>query len=301
MIWTSFPVFSGISAALWLAAPFFFLSKNKKIKLWLPTILTLLGILIYGTFITLLWKHMGRAPMRTLGETRMLYAFFVSLISLLTFHKWRYAWLLFFGAFMSSVFIALVVFQPETYNKELMPALQSYWFVPHVIVYILSYAVLGVSWLVSIIGLLIHYGTHKFKSRFAELIFILFSTLFFWLRGLIKLFSQDGLENDSNTLKLADNLVYMGFSLLTLGLLFGALWAKEAWGHYWTWDPKETWAFLTFLAYLTYMHYRYHHPTRVKTNLWVLSVSFVVLMLAYQGVNYLPTAANSVHTYSQQE
>ena len=57
--------------------------------------------------------------------------------------------------------------------------------------------------------------------------------------------------------KLADDLVYVSLAFLTIGMLFGALWAKEAWGHYWSWDPKETWAAITWLAYLIYIHYRH--------------------------------------------
>lgn len=63
-----------------------------------------------------------------------------------------------------------------------------------------------------------------------------------------------------------DNLVYIGTAFLTLGLLFGALWAKEAWGHYWTWDPKETWAFLTWIGYILYIHYRFYHPREEKKS-----------------------------------
>ena len=99
-------------------------------------------------------------------------------------------------------------------------------------------------------------------------------------------------------LNVADNLVYIGFAFLTLGLLFGALWAKKAWGHYWTWDPKETWAFLTWLVYLIYIHTRYFHYTKVRLHLWMLSFIFVVLLLCWFGINYMPSAQNSVHVYS---
>ncbi|MGM0641824.1 MAG: cytochrome c biogenesis protein CcsA, partial [Thermotogota bacterium] len=87
------------------------------------------------------------------------------------------------------------------------------------------------------------------------------------------------------------------FAFLTFGLLFGALWAKEAWGHYWTWDPKETWAFLTWLVYLLFIHYRYFYPNKKKNALWLLSLAFVILLLCWFGINALPTGANSVHTY----
>jgi len=100
-----------------------------------------------------------------------------------------------------------------------------------------------------------------------------------------------------NMLRLTGNLVYTGFAFLTFGLLFGALWAKVAWGHYWTWDPKETWAFITWLMYLIYIHYRYHKPKNILFPLWTLSLAFVILLIAWFGINYLPSAQNSVHVY----
>ena len=86
---------------------------------------------------------------------------------------------------------------------------------------------------------------------------------------------------------------------MTFGMLFGALWAKEAWGHYWGWDPKETWAAITWFSYLVYIHYRRiptHHP---RLALWVLLISFVLLQMCWWGINYLPSAqGSSVHTYN---
>ena len=99
--------------------------------------------------------------------------------------------------------------------------------------------------------------------------------------------------------KLTDDLVYVSLAFLTIGMLFGALWAKEAWGHYWSWDPKETWAAITWLAYLIYIHYRQLPRHRNRLALWMLIVSFVLLQMCWWGINYLPSAqGSSVHTYS---
>jgi len=136
--------------------------------------------------------------------------------------------------------------------------------VPHVIVYMFAYALLAAS---SLAGLKAIYMDYRRKN---------------W----------------SEVPDLADNFVYLGFAFLTMGLLFGALWAKEAWGHYWTWDPKETWAFITWTAYLIYIHYRYRHNDNHKQAMWILVIAFALLLICWFGVNYLPTAQNSVHTYS---
>ncbi|MBQ1723292.1 MAG: cytochrome c biogenesis protein CcsA, partial [Muribaculaceae bacterium] len=75
--------------------------------------------------------------------------------------------------------------------------------------------------------------------------------------------------------------------------------AKEAWGHYWAWDPKETWAAITWMAYLVYLHYRHYAPSKVRPALILLIVCFVFLQMCWWGINYLPSAqGSSVHTYS---
>jgi ABC-type transport system involved in cytochrome c biogenesis permease subunit len=101
---------------------------------------------------------------------------------------------------------------------------------------------------------------------------------------------------DINLYRIMDNLVYVGFGFLMLGMPMGCIWAKEAWGHYGSWDPKETWAFVTASAYLIYIHMRRqkYYP---KATLRVLSIAFVLLMITWIGVSYLPSARNSIHTY----
>ncbi|GAA4832316.1 cytochrome c biogenesis protein CcsA [Algivirga pacifica] len=261
--WINFPAFAGIAIALWLVTMGIQLTNNKQkdLIIWISG---WLGVVALGAFIGLLWHTLERPPMRTLGETRLWYSFFLPVIGLFTFARWKYKWLLNYSIVMAVVFLGINYMNPDTYNKTLMPALQSPWFVPHVIVYIFSYAILAASSLVAVYGLYqYYYSTFNHKN-----------------------------------LELANNLVYLGFGFLTLGLLFGALWAKEAWGHYWTWDPKETWAFLTWMAYLVYMHLRYRHPAAVKSPLWSLALAFVVLLICWFGVNYLPSAQQSVHTYT---
>jgi ABC-type transport system involved in cytochrome c biogenesis permease subunit len=227
-------------------------------------LMVIAGILIFGYYMSVLWINLGRAPMRTLGETRLWYSFFLGLIGYLTYLRWNYKWFLVYSVLMAILFMVINLIHPENFSKTLMPALQSPWFVPHVIVYIFAYALLGAASIVAVYGLWLEY---------------------------FRVFRK-------NLLQLADNLVYIGFAFLTLGLVFGAIWAKEAWGHYWTWDPKETWAFITWMAYLLYIHFRYFHPKKVKTPLWILALAFLVLLVAWFGVNYLPSAQSSVHVYS---
>jgi ABC-type transport system involved in cytochrome c biogenesis permease subunit len=265
MIWTNFPLVAWFVISFWiLAITAYILPQGRRIFILSGNLFTVIGILSLMIFILVLWINLERPPLRTLGETRLWYSFFLPLIGFITYLRWKYRWFLSYSLAMAILFLLINYYHPETYDKTLMPALQSPWFIPHVIVYIFSYALLAASSLVAI-------------------------------KGLYQVYSQ---KSGINTLFLADNLVYIGFAFLTLGLLFGALWAKAAWGHYWTWDPKETWAFLTWLGYLIYIHLRYFHPKRIKFQLWILALAFVILLICWFGINYLPSGQNSVHTYN---
>jgi cytochrome c biogenesis factor len=114
--------------------------------------------------------------------------------------------------------------------------------------------------------------------------------LYLWLRPSKKVPAAEEMG-------VCDNLVRIGWAFLTLGMVMGALWAKEAWGDYWTWDPKETWAAATWFGYLLYLHLR----GQVKDHnvLFALLVfDFLMLQMCWWGINYLPAAQGvSVHTY----
>lgn len=264
MTWLNYPLFVFITCGLWIIGIIMLLPKNEKIKKIAP-IFAIAGIVSLAIFITGLWITLERPVFRTLAETRLWYSMFLSLIGIIIYFRWKFNWMLAYCLVVAMVFLILNYMRPDTFDKTLMPALQSPWFIPHVIVYMIGYAFLAASSLIGINGL---YLTYKSKPL-------------------------------ENTVKLADNIVYMGFAFLTFGLLFGALWAKEAWGHYWTWDPKETWAFLTWMVYLLYIHFRVNKKDKVNAALWILSLSFVILLICWFGINYLPSAQNSVHVYSE--
>lgn len=267
MVWLNFPLYAIIVIVFWFLGTLSIgFGNSNKIYKSIGLVFLSLGIITLMGFIFNLWNILERPPLRTLGETRLWYSLFLSIIGIIFYFRWKYYWFVVFSFSVSALFLVLNIFFPENFNKTLMPALHSAWFVPHVIVYIVAYATLGASSIVAI-------------KQLIDL-------------GLKKPFNQ-------NTVQLSDNLVYLGFSFLTMGLLFGALWAKEAWGHYWTWDPKETWAFLTWSVYLIYIHARIKNSIKPQLALWILAAAFVVLLICWFGVNYLPSASNSVHTYSK--
>ncbi|MDR1764293.1 MAG: cytochrome c biogenesis protein CcsA [Dysgonamonadaceae bacterium] len=261
MTWDWFKFFAVAAALFWFLGAWFAL-REKGVKK--AVILTVTGLLVFFSFIVGMWISLERPPLRTMGETRLWYSFFLPLAGLITYVRWRYRWILSFSSILALVFICINIFKPEIHNKTLMPALQSPWFAPHVIVYMFSYAMMG-----------------------AAAVFALYL-----------LARPDKINR--GVMSLCDNLIYVGLAFLTVGMLFGALWAKEAWGHYWSWDPKETWAAATWLGYLVFVHFRDNFPnSRYKTALVIILVSFVLLQVCWYGVNYLPSAKGiSVHAYS---
>lgn len=203
--------------------------------------------------------------MRTLGETRLWYCLFLPLIGFFVALRWRTKALMAPVIAMAIVFLLATALNPESFDKELMPALRSPWFIPHVVVYMVAYAALGIS--AAVAGWFL--VQNRFCRRHAD--------------------DKDVIE--------ASRLVHIGFPFLTAGLIFGAYWAKEAWGHYWSWDPKETWAFLTWAIYLIYIHMQYRVRMAPQGHLILLAGAFLVLLGCWFGVNSLPTAQQSVHTY----
>ena len=95
-----------------------------------------------------------------------------------------------------------------------------------------------------------------------------------------------------------DNLSYriigLGFPLLTIGIIAGAVWANEAWGSYWSWDPKETWALITWLVFAAYLHARITKSWQGKNPAILASIGFVVVWICYLGVNFL---GKGLHSY----
>jgi cytochrome c-type biogenesis protein CcsB len=151
-------------------------------------------------------------------------------------------------------------------SSPLVPALQSNWLMMHVTVMILSYAALILGSLLSIGFLVISNGVET--------------------------------NNRLTLAKTLDNLSYrilgLGFPLLTIGILSGAVWANEAWGSYWSWDPKETWALLTWLVFAIYLHTRLTKGWEGKKPALIASLGFVTVWICFLGVNLI---GEGLHSY----
>lgn len=263
LCWTGGAVCMGVAA--WMARQ----EAHRPTSAMLSragSLLYLGGLLLLAVFIGGFWLNLERPPFRTMGETRLWYAFFLPLCGWLVYKRYRYAFVPAFSTLLATVFIAMNLFKPEIHDKTLMPALQSAWFSPHVIIYIFAYALLGVSFLL---------GCYRLIRRAAAR------------------------PDPAETLAVEDNLTRIGWICLSIGMFFGAIWAKQAWGHFWTWDPKETWAAATFLCYGLYLHLRVAFP---KAETWAQAAQiagFLLLQMCWYGLNLFPALGrSSLHIYS---
>ena len=259
--WNIFPYMAIASLIFAIVGAIFALRTKSRSTLALCS--TAMAILVYGAFIATLWISLERPPLRTMGETRLWYSFFMLVAGFITYLRWNYRWILSFSTLMATVFVVINILKPEIHDQSLMPALQSVWFVPHVAVYMFSYALLGCATLLAIAALI--------------------------------------RRNEELDMPIA-RLLYGGITFFTIGMLTGSLWAKEAWGAYWSWDAKEAWAAATWALYLVAIHLQLYPTTRLRRMVYyiVVIVSFLSLQMCWWGVNYLPSASQSVHTYNQQ-
>ena len=223
MGWNIFPMWAaGVALLATTGATIAVLKRDRNI--W-AIVLMLLAILGMAGFIGTLWFTLGRPPLRTMGETRLWYSFFLLVAGLFTYYRWQYRWIMPFSTILATVFMVINILKPEIHDQTLMPALQSIWFVPHVSVYMFSYSLLGCATLLSVAALVRHRQDYDLAI---------------------------------------EKLLYAGMAFLSIGMLTGSLWAKEAWGAYWSWDPKESWAVATWALYLLALHFPLQK--RVKDN-----------------------------------
>lgn len=256
MTWNEYIWFAVAALALWVSGAVVSFRLHGSVRT--AVVLTTGGLCVYASFILGMWDSLGRPPLRTLGETRLWYSFFMMVSGLATYCRWRYRWILPLSVVLAAVFVFVNLLKPELHSQYMMPALQSFWFVPHVTVYMFSYSLLGCAFILAVV---------------------------------------DMCSRPAGYLSAADRLVAVGLAFLTFGMLSGALWAKDAWGYYWSWDPKETWAAVTWGVYVLYLHLRLYGKGRLWPRLLIV-MGFVCMQMCWYGVNYLPSAQESMHTYS---
>jgi len=150
--------------------------------------------------------------------------------------------------------------------KELMPALKSYWLPSHVAANFIGYGAFCIAGMAGLMGIIKHYTNFKYLP------------------------SVDSVEN------ISFKAIALGFPLFTIATILGSLWAYEAWGAYWSWDPKETWALIVWLVYGIYLHLRVSNKVSKQTLCMISFVALFVTLFCFLGVNlYL----SGLHSYGQ--
>nr|QJS35231.1 cytochrome c biogenesis protein [Streptopus ovalis] len=191
----------------------------------------------------------------------------------------------------------------------LVPALQSQWLMMHVSMMLLSYAALLCGSLLSVALLVITF--RKNIDIFLKSNHLLIKSFFFgeveYLNEKRSVLKNTSFLSFQNYYKyqLTQRLDYwsyrvisLGFIFLTIGILSGAVWANEAWGSYWNWDPKETWAFITWIIFAIYLHIRTNKSLQDTNSALVASIGFLIIWICYFGINLLGIGLHSYGSFT---
>ena len=266
------------------------------------------------------WLEAGYFPLSNLYESLFFLAWGVTTIHFIA-EKMSRSRLV--GVVTSPVAMGITAFAALSLPLEmqasapLVPALKSNWLMMHVSVMMLSYSTLMVGSAIAIGFLIItrgqkvelkgsSVGTGSFRERVkrktvntADTNNVFASTAS--NTAVLELPKTKAATLSPERLTLADTLdnisyrvIGLGFPLLTIGIIAGGVWANEAWGSYWSWDPKETWAFITWLVFAAYLHARITRGWQGRKPAILAAVGFVVVWVCYLGVNLL---GQGLHSY----
>ena len=211
------------------------------------------------------------------------------------------------GAILIPVTLFISGFANLTLSPEMqksspqVPALQSNWLMLHVSMMLLSYGTLIMGSLLCILFLVISgYQDIDLTSKKNSSLPLYNLMLEYYETKIVSPTSSLEIEEFSKLklLQSLDNWSYriigLGFPFLTIGIISGGVWANEAWGSYWSWDPKETWALITWLVFATYLHARLTKGWEGKNTAILGGLGFFVIWICYLGVNFL---GKGLHSY----
>lgn len=238
---------------------------------WAAVLLGFTGLMVRWYESYLLGADVGYIPVSNLYEVFVQFCLVTALFYL--YYEQRYATRQ-MGAFVLLVITAAVGFlmwYAVTRNaaeiQPLVPALQSWWMKVHVPANFIGYGTFALAAMVAIAYLL------KLSGK---------------------------LEDRLPSLEVLDDVMYkaiaIGFAFFTIATILGALWAAEAWGGYWSWDPKETWALIVWLNYATWLHMRLMKGLRGKVAAWWAIVGLLITTFAFIGVNIF---LSGLHSYGE--
>ncbi|WP_115015381.1 MULTISPECIES: c-type cytochrome biogenesis protein CcsB [unclassified Synechococcus] len=284
-------------ALLLLALPWGFWALSSGKTSSGVRVLIALANLSLTSQLVLRWWQSGHFPISNLYESLCFLAWACTLTQLLVERSWPSPLVAAAATPMGLGCVAFASFAlPDRLQEAspLVPALRSSWLVMHVSVIMVSYAALLVGSLLSIAVLLID------RDNALELRSSSIGSGGFRKAALAGATGSADLELESVAFSRSEQLdslsyrtITVGFLLLTIGIISGAVWANEAWGSWWSWDPKETWALICWLVYAAYLHTRLSRGWQGRKPALVAAFGLVVIVVCYIGVNLLGIGLHS--------
>lgn len=223
---------------------------------WLGTAALIAGIVLRGISV-------GRPPLGNMYEFDLAGTAFLLVCYLIWSLRKDVRWLGGFVALMATLFLLQALLVNYTAASQLMPSLRSYWLSIHVTVATLSIGLFTLGFLLTVLYLWQLSNEEKGKTS-----------------GLLR-----SLPNSETLDRLAYGVHIIAFPLWMFTILAGAIWAQEAWGHYWNWDPKEVWSLVIFIVYAAYLHSRVTVGWSGKKAATIVLIGFACLLINYGVVN----------------
>ena len=275
--------------------------KNNRI-FQLSKGLVVVSNILFMLTLSIRWIREGYFPLSNLYESLIFLSWGISFVHLIVEYKTQSRLI---GAIATPLMFFLSGFSSLTLPTDmqkalpLVPSLQSNWLMMHVSMMMVSYATLILGSLLSILYL-------AFLSFQASKT-LLPQTNVTGIETREVSLSSSFAYQDAQEVKVSSKLsllqtvdiwsyriIGLGFPFLTIGIISGAVWANEAWGSYWSWDPKETWALITWLVFAIYLHSRLLKGWQGKQAAILGSCGFFVIWICYLGVNFL---GKGLHSY----
>nr|YP_009356998.1 CcsA [Fritillaria usuriensis]YP_010211490.1 cytochrome c biogenesis protein [Toxicopueraria peduncularis]ARD71595.1 CcsA [Fritillaria usuriensis]QJE36163.1 cytochrome c heme attachment protein [Fritillaria usuriensis]QJE36247.1 cytochrome c heme attachment protein [Fritillaria usuriensis]QJE36331.1 cytochrome c heme attachment protein [Fritillaria usuriensis]UBI41630.1 cytochrome c biogenesis protein [Toxicopueraria peduncularis] len=280
--------------------------RNSSERGMIATFLSITGLLVIR------WIYSGHSPLSNLYESLIFLSWSLSIIYMIPKIRNNKNYLSVITA-PSAIFtqgFATSGLSTEMHQSAiLVPALQSQWLMMHVSMMLLSYAALLCGSLLSVALLVVTFRKNIdmfFKSKNLIIKSFIVGEVEY-LNDKRSVFKNTSFISFQNYYKyqLTQRLDYwsyrvisLGFTFLTIGILSGAVWANEAWGSYWNWDPKETWAFITWIIFAIYSHTRTNKSLQDTHSALAASIGFLIIWICYFGINLLGIGLHSYGSFT---
>uniref|UniRef100_A0AAU6N3V5 Cytochrome c biogenesis protein CcsA n=2 Tax=Potentilla TaxID=23204 RepID=A0AAU6N3V5_9ROSA len=258
------------------------------------------------------WIYFGHLPLSNLYESLIFLSWGFSIIHMIPYfkkHKNHLSAITAPSVMFTQGFATSGLLNEMHQSAILVPALQSHWLMMHVSMMVLSYAALLCGSLLSLALLVITFRESirifsKSKNllteqfAFGEIQYVNERNNVLKNTSLISSQNYYRYQLIQQLDRWSYRIISLGFILLTIGILSGAVWANEAWGSYWNWDPKETWAFITWTIFAIYLHIRTNQNYETENSAIVASMGFLIIWICYFGVNLLGIGLHSYGSFT---